>query len=118
VKLILDSGKIYNKEFSGAKPGYDSMQVDTFLDLVIKDYQTFEAYEASSEKQIHELEMKVKLLNRQLSDLAAENEALKNKLNGISSNPDAGLNNLEFLKRISKLEVALKKAGIDPTTVE
>lgn len=38
VKLLLDSNKIYHKEFEGTKPGYDALQVDSFLDIVIQDY--------------------------------------------------------------------------------
>jgi DivIVA domain-containing protein len=33
VKLVLDSNKILHKEFEGTKPGYDALQVDSFLDI-------------------------------------------------------------------------------------
>jgi DivIVA domain-containing protein len=118
VKLLLDSNKIYHKEFEGTKPGYDALQVDSFLDIVIKDYDTFSKYVTDSEKTIEDLNSKATLLNQQLSKEEADNATLRNKLNGIGANADASLNNLELLKRISALEKALNKAGINPNTIE
>lgn len=117
-KLFLDSNKIYHKEFEGTKPGYDALQVDSFLDIVIKDYETFEEFQQASAKEIDELKTKVKFLNDQLTKVETENASMKSKLSGISNNSDAALNNLEYLKRISALEKALKKAGINPNMVE
>ena len=51
IRLLLDSNKIYHKIFEGTKPGYDALQVDSFLDIVIKDYETMEAYVVDCEKQ-------------------------------------------------------------------
>ena len=42
--LKLDSNKILHKQFEGTKPGYNSLQVDTFLDTVIQDYEVMENY--------------------------------------------------------------------------
>lgn len=117
VKLLLDSNKIYHKEFEGTKPGYDALQVDSFLDIVIKDYESFEAYQNQINQEIEELKSRIAILNDQLSTIEAENVTLKNKLQGISSNSDASLNNLELLRRISALELALSKAGINPNTI-
>lgn len=118
VKLMLDSNKIYHKVFEGTKPGYDALQVDSFLDIVIKDYESMEAYIGEVDQQIAELNNKVKMLNSELSDSEAENVTLKAKLGDISDNQDASLSNLELLKRISKLEEALAKVGINPNTIE
>ncbi len=118
IKLLLDSNKIYHKVFEGTKPGYDALQVDSFLDLVIKDYDAFQGYIQNSERQIEELEGKVNLLNEQLSKVEVENATLKQRLGDLSSNDEASLSNLELLKRISLLEKALSKAGINPKTIE
>lgn len=118
IRLLLDSNKIYHKIFEGTKPGYDALQVDSFLDIVIKDYETMEAYVVDCEKQTAELNNKVKMLNEQLTKVEAENVNLKKKLGDISNNQDANLSNLEHLKRISALEKALAKAGINPNTIE
>ncbi|MFA6624385.1 MAG: DivIVA domain-containing protein [Bacilli bacterium] len=118
LKLQLDSNKIYYKEFEGTKPGYDALQVDTFLDIVIKDYETFENYTADTDKKIEDLTSRIRLLTKSLNDKETENASLKSKVSAISANDDASLNNLELLKRISALEKALSKAGINPNTVE
>ena len=102
IKLMLDSNKIYHKIFEGTKPGYDALQVDSFLDIVIKDYESMEEYITTTDEKMEELNNKVKMVNVQLA----------------SENQDASLNNLELLKRISKLEEALAKAGINPNTIE
>ncbi len=118
LKLQLDSNKIYHKEFVGTKPGYDAMQVDSFLDIVIKDYTAMEQYQIQVEKEIAELNQKIAFLNDQLNKSESEIVALKSRYSEISSNTDANLNNLEYLTRISKLEKALSKAGINPNTIE
>ena len=91
---------------------------NSFLDLVIKDYEAFEQYMDETNKTINELTNKVKLLDSQLSEAENEKAALKSRLAGISTNQDASLNNLELLKRISALEKALNNAAINPNTVE
>ena len=118
IKLMLDSNKIYHKIFEGTKPGYDALQVDSFLDIVIKDYESMEEYITTTDEKMEELNNKVKMVNVQLAKAEAENATLKTKLGDISENQDASLNNLELLKRISKLEEALAKAGINPNTIE
>ncbi|MCR4699133.1 MAG: DivIVA domain-containing protein [Bacilli bacterium] len=118
VKLLLDSNKIYHKVFEGTKPGYDALQVDTFLDIVIKDYDTFASYVVTTDQQLSEMQNKVDMLNEQLSKVEAENASLKARLGDVSSNEDASLSNLELLRRISKLEKALSKAGINPNTID
>ncbi len=118
LKLLLDSNKIYHKVFEGTKPGYDALQVDSFLDIVIKDYDTFASYVTNTEQEISELKNKVEMLNRQLNDVEVENATLTAKLGDVSSNADASLSNLELLRRISSLEKALSKAGINPNTIE
>lgn len=118
LKLLLDSSKVYHKEFVGTKPGYDAMQVDSFLDIVIKDYESFETYQQDCEKEISQLNQKLEVLNKQLSEVEIENVKLKNKVSGIASNTEASLNNVELLKRIDKLEKALSRAGINPNTIE
>ena len=79
IKLRLDANKIYHKEFTGTKPGYDSLQVDTFLDIVIKDYESFETYLKESTKEIESLQNKIDLLKSTLQEMQTENASLKNK---------------------------------------
>lgn len=118
LKLKLDSNKIYHKEFEGTKPGYNALQVDSFLDVVIKDYETMETYVNSAEQTIDELTKMNKMLKDRLSQVEATNAVMSEKLKDISDNDNASLSNLDLLKRISALEQALYKAGINPNSVE
>ncbi|GEK27715.1 cell division regulator GpsB [Furfurilactobacillus siliginis] len=92
---------ILQKEFKEKRMGsaYDPTDVDSFLDLVIKDYETF---------------------NREVSQLRAENEQLSGKVDDltrqvnarqtVSSNPETtsqannSVTNMDILKRLSNLE--------------
>ena len=71
-------------------------------------------YIIESEKTIDELTKKNTYLSQELDEVQTENATLKQKLSGIEANSDTSLNNLELLKRISSLEKALKKVGINP----
>ena len=115
--LKLDSNKILHKQFEGTKPGYNSLQVDTFLDTVIQDYEVMENYIDQAERKIQDLERQATIANEQLSRIEAQNAVLDEKLKNISENDNASLSNLDLLKRISALDQALFKAGINPNQI-
>lgn len=117
LQLKLDSNKILHKQFEGNKPGYNAMQVDAFLDTVISDYETMQAYQEASENKIAELSNLNEILNKRLSKAEADLAVMSEKLKNISDNENASLNNLDYLKRISALEAALFKLGVDPNTI-
>ncbi|MCI2069401.1 MAG: DivIVA domain-containing protein [Bacilli bacterium] len=118
IALKLDSNKILHKQFEGTKPGYNCLQVDSFLDTVISDYETMEKYAAESERKIEELKSLNDMLNKRLTKEEADLAVMSEKLKNISDNDNASLSNLDLLKRISALEQALFKQGVDPNTVE
>lgn len=118
LKLKLDANKIYHKEFEGTKPGYNALQVDSFLDIVIKDYEMMDNYIVSAEETIEDLTKMNKMLKDRLTQIEANNAVMNEKLKNISDNENASLSNLDLLKRISALEQALYKAGINPNTIE
>lgn len=92
---------ILQKEFKEKRMGtaYDPTDVDSFLDLVIKDYETF---------------------NREISQLRNENEQLSGKVDDLTrqvsarqsvpSQPESAnsttssVTNMDILKRLSNLE--------------
>ena len=43
---------------------------------------------------------------------------MREKLGGITDNKEASLSNLDLLKKISSLEQALYKLGVDPSTIK
>ncbi len=117
IKLKLDSSRILHKEFTGNKPGYDALQVDTFLDIVIEDYKKMENYLSTAAREKEELLNQEKRLRKENEQLRLENNTLNARLKGISTSGDASLSNLEYIKRIAALEKALSKAGINPNDI-
>ena len=77
----LNEQTIYNKEFNIEFKGYSTLEVDTFLDLVIQDYQYFN-FEIQKAKEIIQ----------QLQQQNAFNCS------------DANINQVDLLKRLAKLE--------------
>lgn len=117
-KLFLSTQKIIDKEFKGKKMGYDPLEVDEFLDLVIKDYQLMEKYLQEAKASVLELQKTCKIYKERLDSAEVQNEILNDKLKNISDN-DSNVNfsNIDLIKKISLLEQALYKAGIDPNSI-
>lgn len=86
-KITLTAQQILEKDFKIAMRGYRQEEVDKYLDLIIKDYETF---------------------NRQIAKLQQENERLKKQLESSSQpervQPTMGTTNFDILKRLSNLE--------------
>ncbi len=118
LNLKLSADKIYNQNFSGAKSGYNCLQVDTLLDSVISDYEVFESYVKDQDVAKVELERINKLLNEKVTSLQVENTVLKQKLDDVKGITSSGQDNLSLLKRINDLETTLYKAGVDPTKIK
>lgn len=88
-KVKLTSKDILEKEFKTAMRGYKPEDVDKFLDLIIKDYETFHT-------EIEELQHENLKLRKEL-------EESNNKRPQAASQP-AGTTNFDILKRLSNLE--------------
>lgn len=83
--IQLNGKKILEKDFKTAMRGYNQVEVDEFLDMIIKDYETFQ---------------------QQIEKLQLENERLQKKSEQSRSragqpNPQS---NYDVLKRLSNLE--------------
>jgi DivIVA domain-containing protein len=84
-RIKLTAKDILEKEFKISMRGYNQDEVDKFLDLVIKDYETFH-------QEIEELKQENMRLKRQLE------EAQKRQ------SPQVGTTNFDILQRLSNLE--------------
>jgi DivIVA domain-containing protein len=84
-KVKLSAKEILEKEFKTGVRGYKQEEVDKFLDMVIKDYETFH-------QEIEELQQENLQLKRQLEEA--------NKKQPVQSNTT----NFDILKRLSNLE--------------
>ncbi len=94
-KRFLTAKEILEKDFKIDARGYRPQEVDSFLDMIIKDYVDFEAT--------------TKKLLSEIKALEAENEKLRSDVRNLKSSLDiAGSNkaitNVDLLKRVSDLE--------------
>jgi len=85
-KFNLTAKEILEKEFKTGVRGYKQEEVDKFLDLVIKDYETFHSM-------IDELQQENLRLKKQLED-SSRRQPIQ----------PAGTTNFDILKRLSNLE--------------
>jgi len=90
-KIKLTAKDILEKEFKAGMRGYKPEEVDQFLDIVIRDYETFQ---------------------QEIEDLKQENLKLRKKLEENANKPVSpsyqqaapGTTNFDILKRLSNLE--------------
>jgi len=93
----LNEQTILNKEFNVEFKGYSMLEVDSFLDQVILDYQYFSFELQKSKEIILTLQQQNALLQSKLIEAQGKTDAL---LNSDSNN----LNQVDLLKRLAKLE--------------
>ena len=113
----LNETKILNKVFSANVKGYDPDEVDSFLDEIIVDYQSFDRYYADSKKYIVDLETQLRKARDTGSQLEIENAKLSNRLSGIKDGDNVNSGNIELLQRINRLEKELFRLGVDPRKI-
>ena len=97
--LNLTAKKIFNNQFGNVYNGYDSEQVDKFLDLIIEDYQIME-------ENVKELLDLVDQLQHEVKNLHSKNHQLETDVK-INLANTTQYSNVDLLKRISRLEESL-----------
>ncbi len=97
-KLFLTPQDILEKDFEKEVNGYRRIEVDKYLDMVIRDYTEFINVIRQKEKTIRELTEDNNVLKKEI-------RYLKEQLTAISENESTpGPTNIDLLKRISNLE--------------
>lgn len=86
-KVKLTAKDILEKEFKTGVRGYKQEDVDKYLDLIIKDYETFH-------QEIEDLNQENLRLRKQLEETSRRQPAAQ----------QAGTTNFDILKRLSNLE--------------
>jgi DivIVA domain-containing protein len=86
-KVKLTAKDILEKEFKTGVRGYKQEDVDKYLDLIIKDYETFH-------QEIEDLQQENLRLRKQLEDTPRRQPTAQ----------PAGTTNFDILKRLSNLE--------------
>lgn len=90
----LKAEDILNKQFNVDFKGYNAAQVDEFLDVVLQDYQVYEEKMREVSEMLQKYEVMIEDLRRQL-ELANQVEP---------SFTVSSINNVDILKRLSRLE--------------
>jgi len=87
-KINVTTKEILEKEFKTGFKGYKQEEVDKFLDVIIKDYETFY-------QEIEVLQQENARLKRQLEEIPKKQPAVQQQ---------TGTTNFDILKRLSNLE--------------
>ena len=109
-----NSKTLLDVKFDKNVKGYDALQVDETLDQVIEDYSLYEKQSALDKNAIQKLEKENSELKERIRNNEIEIKRLSNLVDSIPNSPDVNRSNIEYLRRISKLENALYKRGVDP----
>lgn len=121
LNLRLSATEINSKQFDGKDGGYDALQVDRYLDLIVSDYIAFEQYANSAKKVINNYNELVKTCEKykmKLSESEYQRVLMQEKLDIIEQNGGSSTSNIELLQRISLLEQELYKLGKDPSKIK
>ena len=121
LNLKLSAQEVNSKEFSGKNGGYDALQVDKYLYLIVSDYIAFEQYVNSTNKTVkafEDLRRTCETYKVKLSESEYKQALLQEELNILKQNEGMSVSNIELLQRISVLEQALYKLGKDPSKIK
>ncbi|MEI3536689.1 MAG: DivIVA domain-containing protein [Bacilli bacterium] len=121
LKLKLSASEINSKEFQAKNGGYDALQVDRYLDLIVNDYIAFEQYENLTKKlyaNYDELVKTCEIYKTKLSESEYQRTLLQEKVEVLKQNEGNATSNIELLQRISTLEQALYNLGKDPSKIK
>ena len=112
-----NSKTLLDVKFSKNVKGYDAYEVDKTLDDVIEDYAHYEKQSELDKKTINELKEEIGRLNKTLRENEIELKKLENTVKAIPDEPGVSKQNIAYLRRISLLENALYKKGVDPKKI-
>ena len=93
--IIFSAKDIFEQEFGREVRGYSKVEVDEFLDDVIKDYETYAALVKSLRQEIADLKEE---LARKPKPSPVQTEPLE------ASTTTSSMTNFDILKRLNRLE--------------
>ncbi len=121
MKLKLTQQTILEKKFKPNVKGYDPLEVDKFLDLVINDYGVVEEKAKKSEEEVLALKREIESLKATLRESEKNLSIEKSKNVVLERNKVSdhnGLDPIELLQKCSKYEIKLYELGCDPSKVK
>lgn len=100
-KVQLSPKKILAKEFKVDFKGYNAMEVDFYLDTVVKDYETFASMLNEAYDRMDALEDQVNSQKLVIANLQKEKLVQEDNIQALEENISS---NVDILKRLSALE--------------
>lgn len=101
IEIDLTSEDILEKRFTINLKGYDVKEVDYFLDLIKKDYEMWKIMQDQKNDQIVKLTKECERLGHQVKIAKNHLILFKKELENLQ---DKGLNNIDIIQRLNKLE--------------
>lgn len=92
--IIFSAKDIFEQEFGREVRGYSKVEVDEFLDDVIKDYETYAALVKSLRQEIVELK----------EELSRKPESAPVQAEPLEMTATTSMTNFDILKRLNRLE--------------
>lgn len=117
ISMNYNSKTLLDVKFSKNVKGYDALEVDQTLDMVIEDYDDYEKQLSLDKASIEKLNQEISDLKATIRKLEVDNKKLKKTVDSIPEGPEVNKSNINLLSRISKLEAALYKKGVDPKKI-
>ena len=117
ISMNYNSKTLLDVKFSKNVKGYDALEVDQTLDMVIEDYDDYEKQLSLDKSSIKKLNQEIADLKATIRKLEVDNKKLKKTVDSIPEGPEVNKSNINLLSRISKLEAALYKKGVDPKKI-
>ena len=95
-EILLNPDMLYNWDFKVDARGYRPQEVDKVLDMVISDYNAYNSMIREKDRQIDALNNQILELKQKLRNAKANMDIVKNS--------ERQVNNVDLLRRISKLK--------------
>lgn len=118
IKLKLNSQQILDQKFNAVPRGYNPLDVDRYLDLVLSDYRVIEANCLMAKKEIEEKDERIRVLEEEKKRLEIQNAKYEKRLEDIKDNKSVTVENIDLIKRISVLEKFIYNHGWNPKTIK
>lgn len=116
-KKISKLNDILKIRFTPTLKGYSPLEVDNCLDDIYDFVYSLNTKFNNSLDELTKLNRQLEIAARRIQDLEVEIVSLKRKLENTAFGNADTKGNLDYLKRINQLELALHKAGIDPNSI-
>lgn len=118
ITLGMTSKQILDKVFKGCPRGYDPMEVDEFLDAIIKDYLNIESNVLVSKEEYLKMKNTINTLSNEKHSLEIELGKYKERFANIKTGDNVTNDNMELIKKINKYEKFLFNHGYNPYNIK